>query len=88
MRVRRPSASSVIASLALFFALGGTAIAAKHYLITSTSQIKPSVLKQLHGQEGLEWTRFGGHLMALVAWTRKDVRYVTYERAVSAGVSS
>jgi hypothetical protein len=52
MHIRRPSAPGVIALLALFFALGGTAIAAKHYLITSTSQIKPSVLRQLHGQTG------------------------------------
>ena len=50
--MRRPPASTLIASLALFFALGGTAIAAKHYLITSTKQIKPSVLKQLHGAQG------------------------------------
>jgi len=50
--VRRPSAPTVLALLALFFALGGTAIAAKHYLITSTSQIKPSVLKQLQGKAG------------------------------------
>jgi hypothetical protein len=42
----------VIASLSLFFALGGTAIAANHYLITSTSQIKPNVLRQLHGKRG------------------------------------
>jgi hypothetical protein len=34
------------------FALGGTAVAAKHYLITSTGQIKPSVLKQLKGNVG------------------------------------
>lgn len=54
MRVRRPSVSSVIALLALFFALGGTAIAAKHYLITSTKQIKPSVLSQLHGHNGAQ----------------------------------
>ena len=49
---RRPSPATAIALLALFFALGGTAIAAKHYLITSTSQIKPSVLEQLHGKVG------------------------------------
>ncbi|MFI4977498.1 MAG: hypothetical protein ACHQC8_02290 [Solirubrobacterales bacterium] len=49
---RRPSPATAISLLALFFALGGTAIAAKHYLITSTSQIKPSVLKQLHGKAG------------------------------------
>jgi hypothetical protein len=42
----------VLSLVALFFALGGTAIAAKHYLITSTSQIKPSVLKQLRGTPG------------------------------------
>jgi hypothetical protein len=50
--VRRPSPATIIASLALFFAFGGTAIAAKHYLITSTSQIKPSVLAKLKGKAG------------------------------------
>jgi hypothetical protein len=49
---RRPSVSSVVALLALFFALGGSAIAAHHYLITSMSQIKPSVLRSLHGKAG------------------------------------
>src|SRR6267378_1671484 len=50
--MRRPSTPMMLSLVALFFALGGTAIAAKHYLITSTSQIKPSVLKQLHGKAG------------------------------------
>ena len=48
--LRRPS--TVIALVALFLSLGGSAIAAKHYLITSTSQIKPSVLRQLRGTGG------------------------------------
>ncbi len=52
MGLRRPSLSTIISSLALFFALGGTAIAAQHYLITSTSQIKPSVLAKLKGKAG------------------------------------
>ncbi len=52
MHLSRPSATSIIASLALFFALGGTAVAAHHYLITSTSQLKPSVLKALRGNVG------------------------------------
>jgi hypothetical protein len=50
--MRKPSPAIVIASTALLVALGGTAIAAHHYLITSTSQIKPSVLKSLRGKAG------------------------------------
>ncbi len=42
----------IIALVALFFAFGGSAVAAHHYLITSTKQIKPSVLKQLKGAKG------------------------------------
>ena len=39
--------------LALVLALGGgTAWAAQHYLITSTNQIKPNVLKSLRGYRG------------------------------------
>jgi hypothetical protein len=41
-----------VALLALFIAIGGTAVAANHYLITSTGQIKPSVLKKLNGKSG------------------------------------
>jgi hypothetical protein len=45
--------ANVAATLALFLALsGGAAYAASHYLITSTKQIKPSVLKQLQGKAG------------------------------------
>jgi hypothetical protein len=47
MHLRKPSPGTAIALLALFIAMGGTAIAAHHYLITSTKQIKPSVLKSL-----------------------------------------
>jgi hypothetical protein len=42
----------VVALIALFVALGGTGIAARHYLITSTGQIKPSVLRVLRGRAG------------------------------------
>jgi hypothetical protein len=52
MRGRTVSPGTVIACLALFFALGGTAIAAHHYLITSASEIKPSVLNALRGKSG------------------------------------
>jgi hypothetical protein len=49
---RRPSPTTIIACLALFFSLAGTGIAASHYIITSTSQIKPSVRRALRGAEG------------------------------------
>lgn len=52
MHLSRPSPAMILAGLALFFALGGTAIAARHYLITSADQIKPSVLKKLRGKAG------------------------------------
>jgi hypothetical protein len=43
---------NLVGWIALFVALGGTSIAATHYVITSTSQIKPSVLSKLHGSRG------------------------------------
>ena len=50
---RRFPHSHVIAYLALFLVLtGGTAYATKHYLITSTKQIRPSVRRALHGATG------------------------------------
>ena len=44
--------ASVTATLALIFSMSGAAIAAKHYLINSTSQINPKVLKKLAGKPG------------------------------------
>jgi hypothetical protein len=49
---RRISYANVTATLALFFAITGGALAARHYLINSTNQINPKVLKQLRGQDG------------------------------------
>jgi hypothetical protein len=44
--------ANVTATLALVFAMSGGALAAKHYLINSTSQINPKVLKKLKGATG------------------------------------
>jgi Collagen triple helix repeat (20 copies) len=49
---RRITPGTVIATLALVLAMSGGAYAAGHYLITSTKQIKPSVLKALKGKTG------------------------------------
>ena len=44
--------ANVAATLALVFAMSGGAIAAKRYLINSTGQINPKVLKKLKGKTG------------------------------------
>ena len=46
------SYANVTATVALVFAMSGGALAASHYLITTTKQIKPSVLSQLKGKAG------------------------------------
>jgi hypothetical protein len=44
--------ANVAATLALVFAMSGGALAAKHYLVESTTQISPKVLKKLRGHRG------------------------------------
>jgi Collagen triple helix repeat (20 copies) len=48
----RVNLASVVSVVALVFAMSGGAYAAGRYLITSTKQIKPSVLKELRGKSG------------------------------------
>src|ERR1700729_412136 len=51
--------ANIVAPLALLFAMSGGALAAKHYLITSTTQISPKVLRKLKaaGKTGPVGTR-------------------------------
>ena len=49
---RRISYANVAATLALVFSMSGGALAASHYLINSTKQISPKVLKKLKGSTG------------------------------------
>ncbi len=49
---KRFSYANVTATLALVFAMSGGALAAHHYLVSSTKQISPKVLKALKGKVG------------------------------------
>ncbi len=49
---RQLSYANVVATLALVLAMGGSALAATHYLINSTNQINPKVLKALKASAG------------------------------------
>lgn len=49
---RRLTWANIAMTLALVFAMSGGAFAAKRYLITSTKQISPAVLKKLKGARG------------------------------------
>ena len=51
-RFQWASPTMVVVCLALFVSLTGTSIAASRYLITSTKQIKPSVITKLKGNRG------------------------------------
>ncbi len=51
-RRQRISPATIVASVALFFSVTGAGIAAGHYLITSTRQIAPNVLRELRGARG------------------------------------
>jgi hypothetical protein len=52
---RHASVVSVVATLALVFAMSGSALAATHYLVNSTNQINPKVLKALKAKTGPTW---------------------------------
>ncbi len=49
---KRITYANVAATIALVFSMTGGAIAANHYLINSTKQISPKVLKKLKGATG------------------------------------
>jgi hypothetical protein len=49
---KRITYANVAATLALVFSMSGGALAASHYLINSTKQINPKVLKKLKGNTG------------------------------------
>ena len=49
---KRVTYANVVATLALVFTMSGGAFAATHYLVNSTKQINPKVLKTLKGNTG------------------------------------
>jgi hypothetical protein len=55
--MRRLSYANVAATLALVLSMSGGALAASHYLVNSTKQINPKVLKKLKGASGAAGAR-------------------------------
>jgi Collagen triple helix repeat (20 copies) len=51
-RFRHPSPALIVASIAVILALTGSAVAAGHFILTSTKQISPNVLRSLKGKRG------------------------------------
>jgi len=51
-RIVKSIRRNAVAWLALFVALTGTSMAASNYVVTNVKQIKPSVLRKLHGSRG------------------------------------
>jgi hypothetical protein len=49
---RRLTFTNVVLTLVLLFAMSGGAFAATHFVITSTKQISPKVLRALKGKAG------------------------------------
>jgi hypothetical protein len=49
---RHLSYANVAATLALVLSMSGGALAASHYLVTSTKQISPNVMRSLKGRQG------------------------------------
>jgi hypothetical protein len=54
--------ANVVATLALVLAMSGGALAASHYLITSTRQISPRVLKKLTAGPAFAANNYNGYL--------------------------
>lgn len=51
---KRVTYTNIVLTLILLFAMTGGALAAKRYVITSTSQISPKVLRALQGKDGAQ----------------------------------
>jgi hypothetical protein len=54
---RHLSYANVVATLALVFAMSGGALAAKHYLLNSVSQVNPRVLRSLRAASPSVWAQ-------------------------------
>jgi hypothetical protein len=61
---RHLSYANVVSTLALLFAMTGGALAASHYVITSTKQIKPTVLKKLTPKAAPAYSAGSGLVLA------------------------
>jgi hypothetical protein len=85
---RRPSTATAIALLALFVALGGSAIAASRYVITSTGQIKPNVLRAIRGAPLGQLVEVHGALTSTTSVAASQAQCPAGDDIVSGGYSA
>jgi hypothetical protein len=85
---RRPSPATAIALVAPFVALGGTTLAASRYVITSTGQIKPNVLKAIRGAPLGQLVVVHGPLTSTSSISASEAQCPAGDNIVSGGYSA
>ena len=81
----RLSYANVVATLALVFSMSGGALAAKHYLLSSTRQISPKVLRSLEASNTKLFNRLAAKVtVARASWAAAATSATSAASATSA----
>ena len=81
----RLSYANVVATMALVFSMSGGALAAKHYLLSSTRQISPRVLRSLEASDKKLFNRLAAKAtVARAGWATGATNATSADSATSA----